>query len=169
MYIVKVDSQKEFQIEIRGEHFVLDGKNYGLDFVQNGLNKFLVYRDSKVHELEVIDILKDEKEVVLKINGKATRAKVSSELDLMLQKLGLDQRASSQIKDLKAPMPGLILKINVSAGQEVKKGDSLLVLEAMKMENVIKATGDATVKHIKVNEKQSVEKNEVLIEFGTSD
>ena len=62
-------------------------------------------------------------------------------------------------------MPGLVLRITVDVGQEVNKGDNLIVLEAMKMENIIKATGTGKVKNILVTEKQAVEKNQLLIEM----
>ena len=72
----------------------------------------------------------------------------------------------SKLNEIKAPMPGLVVRITVEEGAEVKKGDSLLVLEAMKMENVIKAPGDAVVGKIKVNAGQAVEKNQLLISFN---
>jgi biotin carboxyl carrier protein len=62
-------------------------------------------------------------------------------------------------------MPGLILDIKVTPGDVVKKGDVVIILEAMKMENSIKSPGDGVVKDIKVVLKQSVEKNQVLIQF----
>jgi biotin carboxyl carrier protein len=62
-------------------------------------------------------------------------------------------------------MPGLVLNVFVEVGQEVQKGDNLLVLEAMKMENIIKATGTGKVKNIVVNQKQAVDKNQLLIEM----
>jgi biotin carboxyl carrier protein len=68
-----------------------------------------------------------------------------------------------KVNDIKAPMPGLVLKVLVTPGQAIKKGDPVLILEAMKMENVFKATSDATVKEIKVAELTAVEKGEVLI------
>ncbi|HNM32873.1 MAG TPA: biotin/lipoyl-binding protein, partial [Chitinophagales bacterium] len=65
----------------------------------------------------------------------------------------------------KAPMPGLVLDILVEAGQAVNKGDNLIILEAMKMENIIKASGSGTVKSIHVQKKDAVEKNQLLIEM----
>ena len=67
--------------------------------------------------------------------------------------------------ELKAPMPGKVLDIMVTAGGSVVKGDGVLVLEAMKMENVIKSPADGVIKRIAVVKNQAVEKNEVLIEF----
>jgi biotin carboxyl carrier protein len=72
---------------------------------------------------------------------------------------------ASKVNDLKAPMPGLIVDVKVQVGDSVKKGDIILILEAMKMENVLKSTGEGKVKAIKVVPKQNVEKNQVLIEF----
>lgn len=62
-----------------------------------------------------------------------------------------------------APMPGTILKVNVTVGQTVKSGDSLCVLEAMKMENDIPAPKDGTVASIEVTKGTSVQSGDVLI------
>jgi biotin carboxyl carrier protein len=72
---------------------------------------------------------------------------------------------SNKVNDLKAPMPGLVLKVLVAEGAEVKKGDTLLVLEAMKMENNIKATHDVNIKQILIKPGDKVEKNQTLIAF----
>ena len=72
---------------------------------------------------------------------------------------------AQKVNDVKAPMPGLILEIKVQPGQEVKKGDPIMILEAMKMENILKSPGDGIVREIKVVEKQNVEKNQILILF----
>jgi biotin carboxyl carrier protein len=79
--------------------------------------------------------------------------------------MGMNAAGSGNLKEIKAPMPGLILDLKVAPGDPVKKGDVLLILEAMKMENSIKSPGDGVVKEVKVSLKQSVEKNQVLIQF----
>ena len=63
-------------------------------------------------------------------------------------------------------MPGLIVGINVAVGDRVSKGDSLLILEAMKMENNLKAPGDGTVNAIRATKGDRVEKGQVLVEFA---
>lgn len=63
-----------------------------------------------------------------------------------------------------SPMPGTILKVNVKEGDTVKAGDSVVILEAMKMENDITAPKDGVVKKLFVNEKQTVAKGEALFE-----
>ena len=67
---------------------------------------------------------------------------------------------------IKSPLPGTIIEVFVKEGDTVKMGDRLLILEAMKMENVIKSPADVTIKKIKVQPKQAVEKGEILMEFG---
>jgi biotin carboxyl carrier protein len=62
-------------------------------------------------------------------------------------------------------MPGLVVNILVAEGDTIAKGDALLVLEAMKMENIIKSPGEGVVKKININKGQAVEKNQVLIEI----
>jgi len=74
--------------------------------------------------------------------------------------------SDEKMDHVKAPMPGLVLDILVEVGQTINKGDNLLVLEAMKMENIIKASGTGIVKNIKVNKKDAVEKNQLLIEMA---
>jgi biotin carboxyl carrier protein len=86
-------------------------------------------------------------------------------MDLLLLQMGLNNNSTGKVNSIKAPMPGLILEINAQQGDVVSPGDTLLVLEAMKMENVIKASGEGTVKSVRVSKGQSVEKGQVLIEF----
>ncbi len=86
--------------------------------------------------------------------------------DDRLQALGMDASAGKKTGDLKAPMPGLVIDVAVSEGQQVKKGDTLVVLEAMKMENTLKAPGDAVVKKIHIEKGVTVEKNQVLIQLS---
>ena len=66
---------------------------------------------------------------------------------------------------IKAPIPGLITRVLVQVGDQVEAGQPILVLEAMKMENIIKCPGDGTVKTVNVKKGDSVEKNQVLIGF----
>lgn len=75
------------------------------------------------------------------------------------------QSLTKKVNHLKSPMPGLVLKVIAKVGDLVKQGEPLLVLEAMKMENVFKAPSDVVIKSIDVTEKQAVEKGELLISF----
>ena len=105
------------------------------------------------------------KQCTISVNGKNYELKLSNELDQLLLKMGMGKSKDNKMDVVKAPMPGLVLHILVEIGQSIEKGDSLIILEAMKMENIIKATGSGIVKAIKVSTKDAVEKNQVLIEM----
>jgi biotin carboxyl carrier protein len=102
----------------------------------------------------------------VKLNGKDVSIGVKTREDQLLDLLGIDRAALLKVAELKAPMPGLVRRIVVSPGQSVQAGDPLLVLEAMKMENVLKAPAPATVTEVCVTEGTAVEKGAVLVKFG---
>jgi biotin carboxyl carrier protein len=80
--------------------------------------------------------------------------------------LGFENAQAGKVAELKAPMPGLVLKILVEQDQVVSKGENLLILEAMKMENMIKSPADGIIKRLLVTTGDKIEKNTVLIEFN---
>jgi biotin carboxyl carrier protein len=90
---------------------------------------------------------------------------MQDKFDLLLEKMGMNASASGKVNNIKAPMPGLIIDLRVKDGDLVKAGDPLLILEAMKMENIIKSPGEGVVKSVKVKKGAGVEKGQVLIEF----
>lgn len=92
--------------------------------------------------------------------------KMTDQFDELLHQLGMDNLNTAIISEIKAPMPGLVLRILASVGQEVQKGGNLFVLEAMKMENIIKAPADVIIKSVKVNPGDKVEKNQVMMIFS---
>ena len=129
----------------------------------NGLISVLYNGKSYTAILEKTDV--KAKELTLNINGQVRKVAVKEPIDQLLSSMGMDLKAMQKLEPVKAPMPGMILKVLVEPGQAIKKGDGLLILEAMKMENVLKAGSDATVKAIKVNERTAVEKGAILIEL----
>lgn len=106
-----------------------------------------------------------EKQVLIRINGEKRSYKITDAFDEKLEKLGMSQMGERKFNELKSPMPGLVLSIKVAPGDVVKKGDTLIVLEAMKMENILKSPADVTIKEIKAQQGTAVEKNKVLITF----
>lgn len=116
-------------------------------------------------EAELLSIDYETKSLQIRLGYQTATIDLKDRFDLLLEKMGMNSTGLGSLKDIKAPMPGLILDLKVKAGDEVKKGDVVLILEAMKMENIIKSPGDGVVKEVKVNLKQSVEKNQVLIQF----
>ena len=90
---------------------------------------------------------------------------ITDRFDELLHQLGMDNFNTARVSEIKAPMPGMVIRILVSEGDEVEKGGNLLVLEAMKMENIIKAPADVKIRTIKVKPGDKVEKNQVMMIF----
>lgn len=140
-----------------------DQVNFDIQIQPNGLISVLLDNKSYTATVEKVDT--KNKELILKIDGQSITVAIKEPIDQLLSSMGLDLKALQKVEPVKAPMPGMVLKVLVEPGQQVNKGDGLLILEAMKMENVLKATGPAKVKTIKINERTAVEKGTVLIEL----
>jgi biotin carboxyl carrier protein len=104
-------------------------------------------------------------EFILKHDSKYYHLVCKNELELLTEKFAKNRGGAKIKNELLSPMPGAIVKINVKEGDEVKKGDVLIVLEAMKMENELKALANCKIQKILVEEKMSVDKNHLLIKF----
>jgi len=102
---------------------------------------------------------------VVSVDGLPISLQITTERDRLLTKMGHSTGANSQKQDLKSPMPGMVLKILVKVGDQVAKGDPLLILESMKMENVLKAAHNGVVADISAQEGTSVEKNQLLLRY----
>jgi acetyl/propionyl-CoA carboxylase alpha subunit len=76
------------------------------------------------------------------------------------------KRASTSAADLTAPMPATVIKVSVKPGDAVKKGDAIVVLEAMKMELPLRASGDGVVSAVRCREGELVQADAVLVEFA---
>lgn len=167
MLKVKVNNKKEHLIEPGSDSSgIIDGKPFSWDVVEVKNGSFHVIRDNRSYSVEVIKADVAEKSFTVSVNGNKYQLNVKDKFDELLKSLGLDNMNASKVNEIKAPMPGLVLDIRVTEGQEIKKGDPVLVLEAMKMENILKSPTDGTVKKINVKKGIAVEKNQVLISFA---
>ena len=137
-----------------------------LDAVQTADGHFHVLHNGKSYRAEVISVDKQAKEVRLKLNGKPQTVRIQDGYDQLVKKMGLSANIVHKVSAIKAPMPGLVLSILVEPGQELVQGEPMLILEAMKMENVIKSPGEGTVKRVVVAKGKPVDKGEVLIEMA---
>ena len=127
--------------------------------------KFHMIRNNRSVNATLLSEDIEMKTMVMEVEGEIFHIEINNELDQMLEKMGFDTTTAKQIKDIKAPMPGLVLEISVSDGQEVKQGDRIIILEAMKMENSIMIHCDASIKKIHVKAGQAVDKGQVLVEL----
>ncbi len=154
---------KEFKIELESKKKSIDGKPFDPDVIEIRERKFHILSNNKSYSAEIVEVNHEEKTVIVKVNQNTYHVSVKDKYDELLQSMGLDLSNLKKGGDLKAPMPGLVLKVMVEPGQKIQKGDSILVLEAMKMENILKASADGEVKKILVKKGDKVEKNQVMV------
>lgn len=135
--VVKWDDHKFFTIHFNGEQF-------------NG---------------EIIEDKTEQNILKLKVNHRVFEVSKKGELDDLIRSLGMDKPKIKKLKELAAPMPGRIVNVAVKIGDSVEINDEILSLEAMKMENVLKAEGVGIVKSIHIKKDDIVDKGTILIEF----
>lgn len=136
-----------------------------MDALQTANGSYHILQNSKPFRAEIADSDFNAKNYTVRINNKSYRVNILDKLDLLIKEMGFSIGTANNIDAIEAPMPGLILDITVAEKKEVKEGDALLVLEAMKMENVITSPRDGTIKSIAVNKGDAVTKKQLLIQF----
>ena len=165
MYKVKVNSEQALNIELDGKHISVDGQLIELNTIELGKGHSHIICENQSYRVELDSLDTVAKSAVVKVNGNTYHIDIADQYDLLLSQLGMDNLNTRQVTDVKAPMPGLVLDVLVVPGQQVKKGDSLVVLEAMKMENMLKSVVDGEVKAVTIQKGDKVEKNAVLVQF----
>lgn len=160
-YVTTIDG-KEYEIEVVDDHHVrIGGRLLTVDFESvSGQPVFSLILDGKSHESFVYQ--SDEGWQVL-LYGRQFQVKVEDEREKRLRAAAGGGVAEGGEFHLKAPMPGLVVTIPVSEGQEVKKGQVLVILESMKMQNELKSPRDGVVAHIKAKAGESVEQKQILL------
>lgn len=165
MFKVTVNAGTEQEIVLSGNDFTINGLQGNWDKISVAKGRFHILKDSRSYNCEVLHFVKEKKTFSIRVNGNVYQVQVKDRFDALLKQLGMEGAAVNKVNTIKAPMPGLVLKIMIEEGQELNTGDSVLILEAMKMENIIKSPGRGIVKTIKVKAKDAVEKNQVLVEL----
>ena len=160
-YITTIDD-KEYAVELIDEkHISVDGKVYEVDFESvSGQPVYSLIVNGRSHEAYIQEG-DDDWQVLLR--GRLYPAKVEDEREKRLRAAAGGGVTETGEFHLKAPMPGLVVTIPVEEGQAVKKGDVLLILESMKMQNELKAPRDGVVSRIKVKAGESVEQKQAML------
>lgn len=143
---------------------ILNGEPFKLKITEDGPLVYHVVWKGKPYNVQVLPG-DDHRYPKVRVNGNTFNLELIDKFDELLKELGMESLVINKIAEIKSPMPGLVLEVNVKSGAEVKKGDPLLILEAMKMENVIKSPADGIVKDVLVKPSDTVEKNLVLVSF----
>jgi len=141
----------------------LDGEKISIDVVSvKPPRLFSLLKANRSFDVEVV---KNSEGYVVHLEGRTYECVLEDEKIARLKGLTVAGSSLHKGKELKAPMPGLILAVEVKEGDAVKPGQGLVIVEAMKMENEIRALFEAKVKTVKVKPRQAVERNEVLMVF----
>jgi len=161
-YLVRIGEQKFTISEIDRQQGKarLDGQGIDFDFrhVRGSLYSLIIGGRSFAAHLE-----RDEQGIELGHGPNWLRVEVEDERTAVLKKLARSEAGTAGAVEIKAPMPGLVVRLPVQKGEPVKKGQSLAVIEAMKMENDIKSPVDGVVAALHITERTAVEKNARLL------
>lgn len=155
--IVQAIINSEVEVDLTEDH--------DLDMIRNEDGSYNVLFNNRSYSIEVLDVLRDEKWVKLSIDGEVYDVELKDEVDALVERLGFSDVTDAGAEDCLAPMPGLVLSVDVEKGAEVESGQPLLILEAMKMENVIKSAHAGVIDEIRVVSGDKVEKGQVLITY----
>ena len=135
------------------------------DAIKLHQNKYHVLHNNKPFRIEVLQSDFNTKHYSIQVNNTKFEIDIKDDLDQLINEMGFSLSSTKNVDFIKAPMPGLILEVNVKVGQEVKENDALLILEAMKMENIITSPRDGIIKSVTAIKGTTVEKGSLLIEF----
>src|SRR5471030_2294121 len=165
MLQVKVNDNHSYEVEKNGDGLLINQKKINADIKQLSESAYHIINNLQSYNVEVISFDHSEKNAQIKVNHNVYTVSAKDQFDILLDKLGLSNLTAAKVSEIKAPMPGMVLKVFAEEGMEIKKGDNLFVLEAMKMENIIKAPADVVVKAVKIKPGDKVEKGQVILMF----
>ncbi len=156
-YTVKVDGNFDFPLS--------KDAISKLDIIHSGKDDFHILKEDTSYHVRIVSADFNKGLYTISINGNEHEVSIQTPLDELIEKMGYATNGSKNVNSISAPMPGLILDISVEEGQEVKEDEQLLILEAMKMENIITSPRNGVIKKIMVNQGDAVDKKQLLIEF----
>lgn len=160
---VKINEKVEFELDDSTSGILLNGASAQFELKKIRNNLYFFMRDSKKYEIELVDSSLNN--FTLIIDGVYHKIEIIDHQKQILKMLGMESTNEIIIDQLFSPMPGTILEVMCKKGDEVSKGDTLIILEAMKMENTIKAPANVVINEICISVGDNVEKNQTLILF----
>ena len=165
MIQANVNDILDFLIDQDKEQTTVDGKPVTYDIKQTDAFTYHIIYNHKNFVVTIHNADAENKEMEIDVNGRMYTVKIKNERDLLISKMGMSSRAAKKVSVLKAPMPGLITDIKVKEGEHVITGQPLVILKAMKMENVLRSPGELTISKVLVERDQKVEKDSAILQF----
>ena len=162
MKYVTVVNDQSFEIEIDNDGAILvNGELREVDFLNLGGSLYSIITENKSLEAVIDD---DEGKIAVMMRGQLFETQVLDERAMLL----VQRRGGINVSsgDVNAPMPGLIVMITVELGQKVTQGDTVAILESMKMQNELKSPIAGVVRSIQAEAGQAVDKGDILVEIG---
>jgi biotin carboxyl carrier protein len=158
-------NNSNFEIHNIADRLVLNDSNLDYDIIILPNGDYHMTLDNKSYTIKVLDKNTSTGNLTVLINGRTISTTLQNKLAKLLKSMGMES-GKRKLKELKAPMPGLVLNVLTQVGDEVTEGQELIILEAMKMENAIKSPQDGIIQSIAVQNQDKVEKNQILIGFN---
>ena len=157
---------KPYQVTVNGITFKFSKKDLDdIDLVKRSPSEFHLIKDHRSINATLFETDATGKKSKIEVDGETFDIEIKDELDQLIDKMELSSGSNKQVKEIRAPMPGLVLEIAVTDGQQVKEGDKIVILQAMKMENSIIILTQATISKVLVTAGQAVEKGQVLVKL----
>lgn len=159
-FLIDVDGQR-ISVTQSGDQLCVLDRNTRASLVELRPNVYSLVLEGKSHLIH----MEAGPGALMTINGQTVNSEIVSKRSELILRYGQQKGIQEIVSELRAPMPGLIMDIMVQVGEEVVQGQGLIVLEAMKMENELRAPCTGRVKHIHAQEKDAVALDAILMEF----
>lgn len=160
------NNKTSYKVKANDFEFLFTGEEIdAVDLIKKSASELNLIKDHRSVNVKLMESDRNSRKLTVEVDGESFIIQIKDDLDLMLDKMGFGVVSNKMVKEIKAPMPGLVLEIAVTEGQEVKEGEKILILVAMKMENSILIHTNATIKRVAVTAGQAVEKGQLLVEL----
>ena len=161
------NEEKKFKVKVNEFEFEFTRHEAeGADIISSGASSFNIIRDAQSLNVLIREEDLYAKQQELEANGEVYKVVIKDPLDQVLDTMGFNNVSAKLIREITAPMPGLVLDVSVSEGDELQEGDRVLILEAMKMENSIVMHSNGKISQVLVKKGQAVEKGQILVVIG---
>lgn len=160
-YISAIEGKKKNIKIINEERLLLDGREINYSLLKTSETSYILKIGDRVFDIVASNLGSDKFGFL--IDGNYLEVEVRTALQEKARELIRNTNGIKHHDEMKAPMPGLILRLNKKAGEKVEIGESVCILEAMKMENDLRSPSSGIIKEIRIKEGDSVEKNALLL------